>query len=119
MGILATTGTVGTGLYQRALEAENLTWILPSDAEQGVLMDAIYGPQGIKAGAAADGPRATIQGIGRQMADRGAAAFVLGCTEIPLVIGPDDLVKPSVASNQVLADVAVRRARSLSTGRVT
>ena len=110
VGILATTGTVGTGLYQRALEVENLAWTLPSDTEQEALMEAIYGPQGIKAGTAADGPRAAIQGIGRKMADRGANAFVLGCTEIPLVIGPDDLVKPSVASNQVLADVTVRLA---------
>ena len=110
VGILATTGTVGTGLYQRALEVDDLAWMLPSDAEQEALMDAIYGPQGIKAGAAADGPRAAIQEIGSQMAVRGAEAFVLGCTEIPLVIGPNDLVKPSVASNQVLADVAVQRA---------
>lgn len=110
VGILATTGTVGTGLYQRALEAESLAWMLPSDAEQEALMDAIYGPQGIKAGAAAEGPQAAIQEIGRQMADRGIEAFVLGCTEIPLVIGPGDLAKPSVASNQVLAEVAVQRA---------
>lgn len=110
VGILATTGTVDTGLYQRALEAENLAWMLPLDAEQGALMDAIYGPQGIKAGAAAEVPRAAIQAIGEKMAARGAEAFVLGCTEIPLVIGPDDLAKPSVASNQVLADVAVQRA---------
>ena len=110
VGILATTGTVGTGLYQRALEAESLAWMLPSDAEQEALMDAIYGPQGIKAGAPAEGPQAAIQGIGRQMAGRGTEAFVLGCTEIPLVIGPGDLAKPSVASNQVLADAAVRRA---------
>ena len=110
VGILATTGTVGTGLYQRALDAGNLAWTLPADAEQEALMEAIYGPRGIKAGAAADGPRAAIREIGRRMADRGAEAFVLGCTEIPLVIGPDDLAKPSVASNQVLADVAVRRA---------
>ena len=108
VGILATTGTVGTGLYQRALEAESLAWMLPADAEQEALMDAIYGPRGIKAGAAADGPRSAIRKVGRQMAARGAEAFVLGCTEIPLVIGPGDLVKPFVASNQVLADVVVR-----------
>ena len=110
VGILATIGTVGTGLYQRALEQEGLTWKLPLEAEQHALMDAIYGSQGIKAGVAPEGPRAVIQEIGRQMANRGADVFVLGCTEIPLVIGPNDLTKPSIASNQVLADVTVCRA---------
>ena len=41
-GILATTGTVSTGLFQRALEKFGIEWAAPSQLGQGLVMSLIY-----------------------------------------------------------------------------
>ncbi|MBQ2597090.1 MAG: amino acid racemase [Oscillospiraceae bacterium] len=41
--ILATDGTVQSGLYDRALDAEGVRWIHPGESEQKSLMHLIYG----------------------------------------------------------------------------
>ena len=47
--ILATKGTLATGLYQKALEARGVAWRIPDEAGQDALMRVIY--QGVKADA--------------------------------------------------------------------
>ena len=42
--VLATRGTLASGLYNRALEAEGVSCILPNEEQRDVLMYAIYGP---------------------------------------------------------------------------
>lgn len=111
VGILATAGTLCVGLYQRALAAEGLKPMVPNAAEIDRLTEAIYGSQGIKAGFESGLPQELLCGVGQALIDRGAQALILGCTEIPLVMGDGDLPVPLLASNQVLAEAAVRAAR--------
>src|SRR5690554_3606264 len=47
-GILATTGTVRSGVYQRALESRGVTAIAPAAADQELVMRVIY--EQVKAG---------------------------------------------------------------------
>ena len=41
---------------------------------------------------------------------RGCDAAVLGCTEIPLIVRPDDAPLPTLDSTRLLARAAIRRA---------
>ncbi len=41
---------------------------------------------------------------------RGCDAVVLGCTEIPLIVRPDDTPLPTLDSTRLLARAALRRA---------
>ncbi len=48
--------------------------------------------------------------IERLRHDRGCDGVVLGCTEIPLLIGPNDSTLPTLDSTRLLARAALRRA---------
>ena len=108
MGILATSGTLAVGLYQQALIEVGLTPVLPIEDEIAQIMDAIYGASGIKTCGASAGNRAQLAAAGERLLERGAQALILGCTELPLALNDGDLPAPLIASNQVLAEAAVK-----------
>ncbi len=108
VGILATSGTLAVGLYQRALTSAGLESVSPSEDEIIQIMDAIYGPSGIKSCGASSINREQLRAAGQRLLERGAQALILGCTEIPLALQAGDLPVPLIASNQVLAEAAVR-----------
>lgn len=81
VGVMATTGTVRTGLFQRALAEYGLTAVLPSPACQELTMSLIYDE--IKAGQPAD-PRKFSQVAGG-LFEAGCDSIVLGCTELSLI----------------------------------
>jgi aspartate racemase len=110
VGILATSGTLAVRLYQRALLNEGLSPMEPTEAEIAQMMDAIYGEDGIKTGGVTESARRQFREVGQQLIERGAQALILGCTEIPLALKDGDLPVSLIASNQVLAEAAVRTA---------
>ena len=57
----------------------------------------------------ADSRQAMREVIGR-LVERGCAGVVLGCTEIPLLVGPDDAPVPLFDSTRLLARAALARA---------
>lgn len=111
IGLLATSGTVKTGIYARFFENYGLETLEPNDDEQEALvMKAIYGEQGIKAGFK-DVPNQLLAQAAMCLETRGAQAIVAGCTEIPLVMTDTDVSVPFINPTQILAQAAVRRAR--------
>lgn len=110
VGVLATAGTLTCGLYQNALSAHGLKYQVPDAENLNLLMQAIYGPAGVKAKGASAEPRTMLQEVCHNMAAQGAEAFLLGCTELPLVLENGDISEPLIASNQVLAEAVVREA---------
>ena len=108
VGIMATSGTMAVGLYQDALRAAGLTPVEPTADEVAQMMEAIYGERGVKAGFETGLAKDLLLGVGKALMDRGAQALILGCTEIPLAVHDGDLPVPLIASNQILAEAAVR-----------
>ena len=64
--------------------------MLPDAPHQVLVMSAIYGPQGVKAGFTNGQCSQALQAALEHLVDRGAQAIILGCTELPLVIAADD-----------------------------
>ncbi len=110
VGVLATTGTVLSGVYHTALDEHGFHVVVPSQAAQARLMEAIYGRDGIKAGNFGEGPREAILAVARELIACGADAIVLGCTEIPLVVKPTDFPVPTVDATEAVAKAVVREA---------
>lgn len=81
VGIMATTGTVRTGLFQSALDGVGLEAVLPSPECQELVMALIYDE--IKAGKPADSGK--FQRITQELFDAGCDSIVLGCTELSLI----------------------------------
>ncbi len=103
--ILGTKGMLATGLYQQALEAHHISYLVPGEAEQDALMRVIY--QGVKAGAAPASYRADLETVIRELTRRGAGCFVLGCTELPLAVHLLGLPLQMVNSTEELARAAI------------
>ena len=109
IGLLATTGTIKGEVYHKIMK--DLTIIIPNEALQERVMNATYGSGGIKAGYRED-PRRYILEVAEALVKEGADAVIMGCTEVSLVLGEDDLPVPQIDPLQILAEAVVREARS-------
>lgn len=110
VGLLATTGTVRSGIFDRAFQAAGIEVIVPSAAGQRRLMSAVYGKDGIKAGGRSRRPGARILGVCRELVRRGAQAIVAGCTEVPLALADEALPVPLIEPMRIAAEACIRRA---------
>jgi len=107
IGLLGTDATLASGLYvNRASTAtpERVHWLLPTAGE---MMDLVMpGIDAVKAGDLARGRR-LLGEAARSLQSRGAAAVILGCTEIPVVLDNADSPVPLVDATAALARRAV------------
>jgi aspartate racemase len=118
VGLLATTGTVQSGVYAAAAERASVPLIVPDPEHQARVMEAIYGPRGVKAGYTEGTCREDLLAAVRHLTERGAAVAILGCTELPLILPQDEhfalddreisLLDPTM----LLAAACVRHARA-------
>lgn len=106
IGILATTGTCKTGIYDSALRELDIETIYPSDEGQIKLMEIIYNQ--IKAGKTPDTD--SFLCYLKEMKRNGAEAFVLGCTELPIAFRNGDYQCCFIDSLDILAKRTVEKA---------
>ncbi|WP_050479153.1 aspartate/glutamate racemase family protein [Herbaspirillum rhizosphaerae] len=94
IGLLATSGTIASRVYQQTLDQNGargkFSMIVPDAEHQAVVMDVIYGAQGVKAGVINDEVRAKLRRAIAYLVANGADVIVLGCTELPLLIAQDE-----------------------------
>ncbi|MEM7349997.1 MAG: amino acid racemase [Acidobacteriota bacterium] len=128
VGILATTGTLASGLYHRALEHHGLRPASLLDADEGrrqqedLVMAAIYGSaddpelrEGLKTSGYSQAAHNKLeQAAARLVRELGCQAIIAGCTEIPLALGgPEVAGAPLIDPTTNIARVAIRRAYEL------
>nr|WP_284509493.1 amino acid racemase [Caballeronia sp. GAFFF2] len=89
IGLLATDGTIQSGLYHDEACAVGIDVLVPAAQHQKEIMTAIYGHRGVKAGHREPDQREAVQRAIADLASRGARAVILGCTELPLLVGQD------------------------------
>ena len=109
-GLISSTGTLKSGLFHDAFAKEEIEVFGPEDEEQEQVMEAIFGKQGVKAGFTSGHPREIIQGVARTLIQRGAAAVIAGCTEVPLVLKEEDIEVPFIEPLQILAEACIVKA---------
>jgi aspartate racemase len=95
VGLLATTGTVSSGVYRRALEAGGLEEVVPHSALQARVMEAIYGPRGVKAGFTSGQCLDDVNAAIDELVWRGVEVIILGCTELPLLFSRLEITSSS------------------------
>ncbi|MBN9794660.1 MULTISPECIES: aspartate/glutamate racemase family protein [unclassified Pseudonocardia] len=103
-GLLATDGTVGTGLYQDWLHRRGVEVIVPDARDQRAVMTAILS---IKAGRRGAAETAALAAVADRLARAGAEAVVAGCTEIPLCLATTDVTVPLLDPARILARAMV------------
>lgn len=90
VGLLATTGTIRSRVYHAQAEAAGLELMTPDEAHQALVMSAIYGERGVKAGYTEGECKQALVSALAHLVERGARVVVLGCTELPLLLAESD-----------------------------
>ncbi len=103
VGIMATDGTIATGIFARELEREGLVPIVPSEAMQRNVMHLIY--DNIKANRAPEMDR--FNAAAAELRAKGAEAIILGCTELSLIKRDYPIGAGFIDAMEVLARRAV------------
>jgi len=102
IGLLCTDATLASGLYTN--RAPQVRWALPTSRE---MQDWVSpGIQAVKAGELGRGGE-LLGAAAQALLRRGAQALVLGCTEVPLVLGPSNVPVPVIDATASLARRAV------------
>lgn len=109
LGLISTTGTRLTGLFQHAFDKIGRQIIYPDETFQSQFMEAIYGKQGIKAGFK-ENPKKLLRQIAAHLRQNGARAIIAGCTEVPLALQQDDIPLPYINPLRILAQIAIPKA---------
>ena len=81
-GLMATRGTLSTGLYEKAMVQAGVKYAVPDEAGRDALMRVIY--EGVKADADPESYRNGMALAMDGLKAQGADYFVLACTELPL-----------------------------------
>lgn len=110
VGLISSTGTLKSGLFHKTYETEGIEVIGPEDKEQDSVMQAIYGPRGIKAGFTTGVSKEIIVNAAKVLVGRGAEAIIAGCTEVPLVLKPEDIPVPLIEPMEIVARVSILEA---------
>ena len=88
VGVMATDGTVGTGILEKGLVRRGIETVYPDAEGQRGVMDLIY--RDVKAGLPAD--RELFRRVSGGLFHRGAELVLLGCTE--LSVAAEDWLPP-------------------------
>lgn len=108
VGVLASSGCLDAGLYQRAFAPHGVRVLIPTGAARERFMELLYR---IKAGDKGAEVRAAMRELARELEGAGAQAVIAGCTEVPLVLPGADLDVPLVNSTDALVDATIAYAR--------
>lgn len=102
IGILATTGTVKTKLFDKYMGNSEL--IYPTDNSQtNKVMEAIYGNEGIKNIGATNKNLNLLIAAGNELIELGAEILISGCTEIGVILNQDHFNIPLLDPMDILA----------------
>ncbi len=106
-GLLATDGTIRTGIYQRTFDGSGIELLTPDGTGQAAVMELIY--KGVKAGDPTYDITA-FRAVCEDLLSRGAQTLILGCTELPCAFDVYRLRYPHADPTLELALGAVRAA---------
>jgi aspartate racemase len=104
VGVLGTRYTMDGPVYPRALSARGIAAEVPDAAERELVDRVIF--EELVNGVFTAGSRKRYVRIIEGLAARGCDAVALVCTEIPLLVSPEDSPLPTLDSTRLLARAA-------------
>lgn len=110
IALIGTAFTMEQAFYRERLEEAGLAVLVPKAADRAEIHRVIYDE--LVAGSFLESSRAAYRGAIERLAERGAQGIVLGCTEISLLIRPDDAQLPLFDTTALHAEAAAWRALS-------
>jgi aspartate racemase len=108
LGILGTKYLMEGNVYPEALEEFSIESKIPDETDRERINEIIF--KELVNGIFPETSRLYFNHVSGYLKARGCDAVVLGCTEIPLIVRPEDTPLPTLDSTRLLARAALRRA---------
>lgn len=108
LGILGTKYLTEGPVYPGVLRRFGIASEIPDAADRERINDIIF--KELVNGLLPEASRLYFNEVSAKLKERGCDAVVLGCTEIPLIVRPDDTPLPTLDSTRLLARAALGRA---------
>jgi aspartate racemase len=108
VGILGTRYTMGGPVYQEALARLGVEAVVPEAGDFEMVDRVIFAE--LVDGVFTDPSRAAYYDAIARLRDRGCDAVALACTEIPLLVRPEESPLPTLDSTRLLARAALMEA---------
>jgi aspartate racemase len=108
LGILGTKYLMEGPVYPDVLQEFKIDREIPDEADRERINDIIF--KELVNGLFPEASRLYLNEVTDKLKARGCDAVVLGCTEIPLIVRPDDCPLPTLDSTRLLARAALKRA---------
>ncbi len=109
-GLLGTRFTMEQDFYRERLISQGIDVVVPEESERQQIHRIIYDE--LCMGSINDDSRQQFLQIIERLQDRGCEAVILGCTEIALLVRPDDTQVPLYDTTAIHAQQAVDEALS-------
>ncbi|MBP0495088.1 aspartate/glutamate racemase family protein [Roseomonas sp. SG15] len=111
IGLLGTAFTMEQDFYKGRLTGRHgLEVLVPGEEDRAVVHQVIYDE--LVQGRVEAASRQAYREVIARLVERGAEAIILGCTEIMLLVGPDDSTVPLYDTTTIHAEAAVELALS-------
>ncbi len=107
LGILGTKYLMEGPVYPEALGGFGIASRIPDEPDRRRINDIIFDE--LVNGVFPETSRLYFNEVADKLKARGCDAVVLGCTEIPLIVRPEDTPLPTLDSTRLLARAALRR----------
>jgi aspartate racemase len=108
VGLLATAYTMEQDFYRDRLAAHGVEALVPDEADRREVQRIIF--EELCVGSVTDAGRATLARIAADLLEGGAEGIVLGCTELELSVGADDVAAPLFPTTTLHCRAALARA---------
>ncbi|MFC1490835.1 aspartate/glutamate racemase family protein [Candidatus Latescibacterota bacterium] len=112
IGVLGTKYLMTGPVYTDALKKFNITSEIPDKADRLRIDNIIF--KELVNGIFPESSRLFFNDVISKFKDNGCQAVVLGCTEIPLIVDPEDCPLPTLDSNRLLARAALKKAMEIT-----
>jgi aspartate racemase len=108
LGILGTKYLAESDVYPEALAEFKIESQIPGETDREKINEIIF--KELVNGIFLETSRLYLNEVAEKLKERGCDAVVLGCTEIPLIVRPDDTPLPTLDSTRLLARAALMKA---------
>jgi len=108
LGILGTKYLTESSVYPEALAEYKIEREIPEVADREKINQIIF--KELVNGIFLETSRLYFNEVAEELKERGCDAVVLGCTEIPLIVNPEDTPLPTLDSTRLLARAALKKA---------
>ncbi len=108
VGLTGAGATMAEPFYAARLATHGLDVLVPGQADRQRLDTAIFDE--LCRGVLSDSTRTALRGVLARLVEQGAEAVVLGCTELELLLGPDDCAVPLLPTARLHVQAAVEAA---------